>query len=414
MKERILHHLDDPIALEKLYQENKLEFKHAFQELPSSIKDQPLIQAWNARLSYSTKDAIFQYKPEIIFIAICIALAGTLAKLPDIFGWELDLFYQRNIGFIVFPVLASYFLWKQKLKFNRWLAPCIVFIISALYINFLPVNSKSDTLVLACLHLPFLLWSVWGFTSLGENPNNQFLRIEFLKFNGNLVIMAGLLLIAGFLFTAITFGLFNLIGLNIEGFYTKFVIIWGLPTIPILATYLVKNNPNLVNRISPLIAKIFTPLVLITLISFLLAMGINQKNPYNDREFLILFNVMLVAVLAIILFSTTESSQSNSNRVSRILLFALSIVSILVNTIAVSAIVFRLTEYGVSPNRMAVLISNLLIFANLILVSTRLFKAINNENLMEEVNLSIAKFLPIYSLWTAIVVYVFPILFGFK
>jgi hypothetical protein len=414
MKDILLQNISDPAALEKLYQENKLEFKHAFQQLPSSLKEQPLVQAWNERLTYSVKDSTVLYKPEIIFITISIAIAGIFAKLPDLFGWENDLFYQRNAGLIVIPVLASYFLWKQKLKINRWLTPFILFAISALYINFLPVNTKSDTLLLACLHLPFFLWSIWGFTSLGENPNNQFLRVEFLKFNGNLAIMAGLLLIAAFVFTAMTFGLFNLIGLSIEIFYTKFALVWGLPAIPIIATYLVKNNPSLVNRISPLIAKIFTPLVLITLISFLFAMVINQKNPYNDREFLIIFNVMLIAVLAIILFSTTESSQSPSHRINRILLFALSLVSIVVNAIALSAIVFRLTEYGITPNRMAVLISNLLIFTNLIMVSTRLFKAIKNENAMEEVNLSIAKFLPLYSLWTTIVVFAFPVLFGFK
>lgn len=414
MKDILLQNISNPTELEKLYQENKLAFKHAFQDLPSSIKEQPLAQAWNARLFYSPKDTIFQYKPEIIFIAVCIAIAGMLAKIPDLFGLENDLFYQRNAGLIVIPVLAAYFLWKQKLKINHWITPFILFGISALYINFLPVNTKSDTLLLACLHLPFFLWSIWGFTSLGENTNNQLLRIEFLKFNGNLAIMSGLLLITGFVFTAMTFGLFNLIGLNIELFYTKFALVWGIPAIPIIATYLVKNNPNLVNRISPLIAKIFTPLVLITLISFLLAMVINQKNPYNDREFLILFNAMLIAVIAIILFSTTESSQSSSHSINRILLFALSLVSIVVNAIALSAIVFRLTEYGITPNRMAVLISNLLIFTNLIMVSTRLFKAIKNENAMEEVNLSIAKFLPLYSLWTAIVVFVFPVLFGFK
>ncbi|GAB1374555.1 hypothetical protein MASR1M46_14410 [Bacteroidales bacterium] len=65
-------------------------------------------------------------------------------------------------------------------------------------------------------------------------------------------------------------------------------------------------------KVSPVIAKIFSPLVLIMLLVFLSAMAFSGKDPYNDREFLIIFNALLVGVMAIIFFSVAESSSGGA------------------------------------------------------------------------------------------------------
>jgi hypothetical protein len=96
------------------------------------------------------------------------------------------------------------------------------------------------------------------------------------------------------------------------------------------------------------------------------------------------------------------------------MLFALSIVTIIVNGIALSAIIFRISEWGITPNRLAVLGSNILILLNLLLMSYRLFKTIKDNNEIDKVGNSIAYFLPVYSLWTIIVTFVFPVIFNFK
>ncbi|UJH92133.1 hypothetical protein LZ575_06015 [Antarcticibacterium sp. 1MA-6-2] len=103
--------------------------------------------------------------------------------------------------------------------------------------------------------------------------------------------------------TGITIGLFSLIGINIEQFYFEYVVVFGLPAIPILGTYLTQTNPHLVGKISPVIARIFSPLVLVMLVIYLVAMLYSGKDPYNDREFLLIFNVLLIGVMAIIFFS---------------------------------------------------------------------------------------------------------------
>src|SRR5690606_40819078 len=90
-------------------------------------------------------------------------------------------------------------------------------------------------------------------------------RLEFLRYNGDLLVMGTIIFIAGMILTAITVGLFKLIALNIEEFYFRYIGIFGLAAAPLLATYLVQVNPQLVGRVSPVIARIFTPFVLIML-----------------------------------------------------------------------------------------------------------------------------------------------------
>jgi len=86
------------------------------------------------------------------------------------------------------------------------------------------------------------------------------------------------------------------------------------------------------------------------------------------------------------------------------MLFGLSVLTMIVNGIALSAIVFRISEWGTYPNKLAVLGGNILILINLLFVTFRLYKTIKDKNEIYRVEKSMALFLPVYSLWTALVV----------
>jgi hypothetical protein len=279
-----------------------------------------------------------------------------------------------------------------------------------IFINSLP-KPETDVLILSCIHLILLLWAVTGFSFAGTIKREGEKRLGYLKFNGDLVVMTTLIVIAGGIMSGITIGLFELIGFKIEEVYFQYVGIMGLAASPIVATYLIRTNPQLVGKVSPVIAKIFSPLVLIMLLVFLSAMAFSGKDPYNDREFLIIFNALLVGVMAIIFFSVAESSSGGKGRAERWILLLLSIVTIVVNSIALSAILFRISEWGLSPNRAAVLGANVLILINLIMVTAQLYKVIRERAQPSEVGAAIAKYLPVYVIWTAIVTFIFPLIF---
>ena len=87
--------------------------------------------------------------------------------------------------------------------------------------------------------------------------------------------------------------------------------------------------------------------------------------------------------------------------------------TIIANAIALSAISFRLTEFGLSPNRLAVLGANLLMFMHLIVVSYGLIKNLNGKATLQDVEAKIARFIPVYVIWAALIAFAFPFIFQF-
>jgi hypothetical protein len=359
-------------------------------------------------------DSFLFKKQDFLFMIISIFIAGFIVKLPAFFTWNEEFFYTRNLSFIVFPLIMIFFWLKKKVSLRSLIIPTLILISSAVYINLLPGDNESDTLILTCIHLPILIWSLVGFAFTGNKPTELSGRVAFLRFNGDLIVMSSLLALAGILFTVITIGLYRLIGTDISDFYVNYIVAWGLPAIPILATILVTNYPGLVERVSPIIAKIFTPVVGLSLAIFLVTVIGAGKDPYNDRQFLLVFNALLIGVMAIILFSISEMSKGKINRIHIILLAVLAILTVVDNSMALSAILFRVGKFGITPNRLAVLGSNLIMLINLIAITYGLVNVIRNKSSIEKIELVMARFLPLYPIWAAFIVFVTPLLFGFK
>lgn len=351
---------------------------------------------------------------ELFLISCGIIIATFIAKIPQFFGLTDDEYYAKNLSFIIVPTLMAYFIWKKEININKAAIALVVIILSWVYMNLLPSVESNDSLILACMHMPILAWTILGFIYIKGEVKNTKLKIEYLIYNSNLAVMSAMLVISGFIFSALTIGMFNLIEVKIETFYFNYVVITGLSAVPLIASYLVENNAGLVNKITPLIAKIFTPLVLIMLTIFTITLFASGKSIYSNRDFLLIFNLVLIGVMALILFSVIEANKLKDNRVNTILLLLLSTVTIIVNGIALSAILFRLSEFGVSANRLAVLGANLIIFTNLILVFFKLVKVTKKKDAIEEVANTIVAYLPIYGGWAFIVAFLFPLIFQYK
>ncbi len=414
MEKEIRSQLDHPKALEHLYRTDKVAFKRSFSAIYADLKGNTVADCWNERLNYESPELSWGPRYEILFVVVASLIAGLIAKLPTILNIDEEYFFTRNICFIIFPLLTIFFAWKNKLSTSKIAFIAVSTLLGAVFINCLPNDKQSNTLVLSCIHLGLFLWSILGIAYVGQHSNSQEQRLRFLKYNGDLVVMTALILIAGGIMTAITINLFNLIGINIEKHYFDYVGVFGLSAAPIVATYLIQTNPQLVGKVSPVIAKIFSPLVLVMLVAYLFAIIYAKKNPYNDREFLLIFNALLIGVMAIIFFSIVETTKSAKNTTALFILLLLASVTIIVNGVALSAIVFRIIQWGITPNRAAVLGGNVLILINLCLVTRKLFKVITKKNEIDEVGKTIANYLPVYFIWTIIVTFLFPFLFGFK
>ena len=363
----------------------------------------------------SNIDEIQWGKPyELLFIGIAIILAGFIAKIPQLQGVREDLFYQRNASFIFCPLLIIYFNWKLNQPLTKLIVPAIVVFLSAVYINVIPIDSANDAIQLSYFHLPIMIWVLLGFTYIGSSISGFKQGINYLRFTADLLVMSVIILLSGFLFMAMTMGLFKLIGIDTVYIVQNYILVWGLPSIPIIASYVVTNNPQIVNKISPIIAKLFTPMVTLMLFLFLFGIIVTGKNPSKDRTFLFVFNGLLIGVMALIIFSLSEMTKKGKQAFQLFTLLVLSTITILINCVALYAIISRLIEFGFSANRIAVIGADIVIFLHLLLVARKLFLLNKSSVTIAEVEETAGQYLPIYFIWTAIVVFLLPLIFGFK
>jgi hypothetical protein len=418
MKEKIKEHINDPEKLEQLYHDDNNAFKSGFEEVYPEIEKSELSRYWKIRLDYNNLPENKKYTnlaDILILISSCL-ITGVLIKIPFIFNIQMtEIFYTKNAGIIVFSGLTLYVTWTNKVfELKRHLPLLVTILILTVYVNLLPAVTDSDSINLVYIHLLLLMWSIFGLVYIDFNIKDKIRLIEFIRYNGDLAILMAIIVITGGILTGITIGLFEAIGIKIENFYMENIVIVGAVSVPIVATYIIKNYTVLTNKLAPIIANIFSPLVLLTAIIFLVALAISGKNPYSDRNFLLIFNIMLLGVMAVIVFSISETSALRKQKFNELILFILSIITVIIDLIALSAIFYRLGTFGITPNRFAVLGSNILILGNLVLLIIDLYRVNFKKALIREVDLTIAKYLPVYLVWILFVVFAFPVIFGMK
>ncbi len=414
MKQQIIDSLNDPANLEKLYRKNKTEFSKSFAEISDNY-DSDLVNFWKIRLANESETDLKEFLKLDLFVLIAISfVSGLLAKLPDFFSQlDKEIFYSRNLAVIVFNGLILYVFWKNKIFHKtKILTYGTAVLVLLVFVNYLPYEI-SDSVIISLIHIPLFLWCLFGLSFISFNYNDTNKKIKFIRLNGELLIMTGLLFLAGGFLIAVTFGLFSAINISIEEFYIQNVAVFGGVAAPIVAYYLINLYPNITSKITPVIARVFTPLVLITLFVYLISYIFSESKIVEDRELLILFNVMLLAVMALIVFSVSELEKSKNKNINVLILFLLAVLAIVINSIALVAIITRVT-YGFTPNRTVVLVSNVLIFVNLILMAKDLFRSFLEISKIDSVEKTVAKYLTIYFAWTVIVIFIFPFLFNFK
>ncbi len=417
LEKKISKNMDNPSELEIIFRKNPDEFRMAFDKVFSENPNSLVLRVWKERLYFKSSKQVKKESQNnsngIVFITVLSLFAGTIAKI--VFGlMESNSLNPANLIFSVLPVLAFYFIMRNKIPPKIVLVVSALFIGSLTYINILPIDNASDSIYLANLHLPFFLWTLVGVAFIGNDITNLHKRMDYLRYNGEVVIYSTIILICGVILTGLTLSLFMVVDINITEFYITTVVVYGIAATPIVATYLNRVRNNVVDDFAPYLAKIFSPLILVTLVIYLIIVVVLQKNPYTDRNFLLIFNMMLLTVLAITIFTISERKADSSKNLNDYITASLIAVALLINGVALSAILFRLTSYGITPNRIAVLGVNLIVFVNLILITINYYGFLVGKNTIESVEKSITKYLPIYSIWTIIVTFIFPLIFNFK
>lgn len=408
----ITENMDNPHELERMFRNEPEVFKKSFSYAWEQNPDSQILAGWQERLHFkqteNTEKSSSLWR-NFLFMGILAILAGISTRLLFHFT-EQEVIAPINLVFGILPFMAIYFVYNNPSNRNVIYTLSSLFLISGVYLNVLPLENK-DSMIMAYLHLPIFLWVVMGLAFTGNQYSRSGARLAYLKFNGEFIILYACMALSGMVLTLITMQLFRFIGTDITEFYFRNVVLFGAAALSIVAAYLVTRDIKLAKNIAPYIARIFSPLVLATLLVYFIAVIWIGKNPFLDRDFLLVFNGVLLSVLAVTIFSITERGTDEKMNVSDYINFALIALALIIDGIALSAIVFRLSSYGITPNRLAVLGVNLLIFANLLWINLSYVRFLGNKTGPLAIQDAVTKFLPVYGLWAAFVTFIFPLFF---
>ncbi|HSC75996.1 MAG TPA: hypothetical protein VLB90_07165 [Pseudomonadales bacterium] len=409
----LLENVDDPYKLEELYQDNPHTFHTWLNDSNLERPDLPLLHAWKARLNYVKKANTTAQGSKALLTTILLTLLALLViKLPEYSAIDSTWFYLRFSSIIVFSSLIAYFCFSSKIELKLKIGILLGVIACILVMILTPNKEQSDSITMSLLYMPMILFSILGVAFTKNEWHDYGARLRYIRYIGEILIYASVILFGGMVLTGLTVGLFSLIKIHIESWYMEYVVVWGLVSCPVVATYLFDIVLKRESKIASVIANVFSPLFLITVIAYLLVMLVEQKSPYLNREFLITFNGLLLAVWGITVFSISGKT-NESSKLTDVINIALVFTTLVINTIALSAIVFRLSEQGITPNRIAVTGANLLIFMHLTLILVEYIKHFKNKSSTLQLTHIIARYLPAYTGWSIIVVILLPIAFNY-
>jgi hypothetical protein len=364
-----------------------------------------------------------------IFVVLGLAVAAAVAvKVPELFGIrlspneEVPPFYFRNASLFVFPLLAIYFMWKRGWNAVTALWIMLPFAVGAVFVNVYPwrdgvVDTRSrvsDTLVLSILHLPIALWLAVGFAYVRGRWFADGGRMNFVRFSGELAIYYVLIALGGGVFTAFTAMMFMSIGMRPDWFIGPWLIPCGAAGAVIVGSWLVEAKQSVIENMAPVLTRLFTPLFTLLLLAFLVTM-VWTGNPINvERELLIGFDLLLAVVVGLVLYAASARDPQAPPDFFDALQLLLVVSALVVDGVALWAIAARISEFGFTPNRVAALGENLILLVNLAWSAwlyTRFMRHRGSFDALERWQIA---YLPVYAVWAALVVVIFPPLFDYR
>lgn len=350
-------------------------------------------------------------------VAFCLAAAAAvLVKVPALFGIQLDHnagFYARNASLFVLPLLTGYFVWKRRVSTAtvRWLGAG--FVAAVVFANVYPFAPHGSTEWLTALHLPIALWLLVGVAYAGGRWSSVDGRMDFIRFSGELFIYYVLIGLGGVLLMAFTGMIFRAIGIDIEPIFQSWLLPCGAAAAVIVASWLVESKQSVIENMAPVLTRLFTPLFTIALLVFLGTVVFTGRGVDIQREVLIAFDLLLVVVLALLLYSVSARDPLASPGFFDVLQVVLLVSALLADAVALTAIAARISEFGFTPNRVAALGENIILLVNLAWSAVLYVRFMTKRGSFAAIEKWQTDYVPVYAMWATVVVVVFPPLYAY-
>jgi hypothetical protein len=351
-------------------------------------------------------------------VAFCLAVAAAVAiKLPALFGIPLDdehaSLYVRNLSLFALPLLTGYFVWKRRLEARTlpWLAAA--FVAAGVFANVYPFVTEGHTEALTALHAPIALWIVVGIAYTGGRWGEVAGRMDFIRFSGELFIYYVLIALGGGVLMGFTAGIFQAIGIDIEPIFESWILPCGIVGGVLVASWLVEAKQSVIENMAPVLARLFTPLFAIVLLVYLSIVLGTGRGIDVEREVLIVFDLLLIVVLGLLLYSISARDPRAPAGPFDLLQVVLVLSALAADAVALWAIAARITEFGFTPNRVAALGMNAILLVNLTWSAVLSIRFLRGRGSFADLERWQTTYLPVYAVWAAIVVILFPPVFGY-
>jgi hypothetical protein len=353
--------------------------------------------------------------PVVLGLAVAAALA---IKVPALFGLQIDgddqPFYFRNAGLFVLPLLTVYFVWKRGsgVASALWLA--LPFAAGAVFANIFPFSTNSDTQRLTALHLPITLWLVVGFAYVRNRWFADGGRMDFVRFTGELAIYYVLIALGGFVLIGFTVMMFASIGMKADWLIGGWLVPCGAAGAVMIGSWLVEAKQSVIENMAPVLTRLFTPLFTVLLLAFLGTMAWTGSPINVERQVLIGFDLLLALVVGLVLYAASARDPQARPDFFDGLQLLLVVSALVVDGVALAAIAARISEFGSTPNRVAALGENLILLVNLAWTAWLYASFLRRRASFAALERWQIAYLPVYAVWAALVVLVFPPAFGYR
>lgn len=351
-------------------------------------------------------------------VAFCFAAAAAAAiKLPALFGVALEQdvsgLYRINLSLFVLPLVTGYFAWKRRLDTRTLCGLAAAFVAAAVIVNVYPFAPEGYTQALTMLHLPIALWLLVGVAYAGGRWGEVAGRMNFIRFSGELFIYYVLIALGGGVLTGFMTLIFQSIGIDVRPFFQSWVLPCGAMGAVVVGAWLVEAKQSVIENMAPVLTRLFTPFFAAVLVAFLAALLCTGRGVDIRRNVLIAFDLLLAVVLGLLLYSLSARDADSRAGLFDVLQVVLLVSALLADAVALWAIAARISEFGFSPNRIAALGENVVLLINLIWSAVLYIDFLRGRGSFARLERWQTDYLPVYALWAALVVVVFPPTFGF-
>lgn len=375
----------------------------------------------------------------IASLAMSIYSYLNIAKLIDnVYSTtNFNIFFIDSFYFYIFYFLCFSLIFNINSKFN--LINIVIIFLSFLFVSilnlsttfFAVINTIENMELYSQFYYIKYIFSVIIFFIIIALSYNGFQVLnsktisEFFTFSADISIFAAL--ITGVVSTV--FGIFIAIVLYliqdiIRSLDEKVIIKLILLSISFLSSifpflvYIVYKKMK--TNISIYLSRILMPFSLLFIFILLILLLMPDIRPYDNRVTFILYNIMLAVIVLNMFFIRADYK---SSIFTKALYIVLPIVAILFDILVLTSSLYRLAEYGITPNKITLVGTNLVMLGNLVFITFFNIKSIlnifkNNEDIKDIKNITIGDsksvlYIYVYAAWAFIVCFIMPLFYIF-